>query len=89
MQQFGGGVGGAGFASTSPVFVPTGGLGAVDTGGLLGDIDSGFKVRSLPMRQYDALCLMYCRRVWIWTGSTTAAVVYSVATLRGEAGVGG
>lgn len=51
MQQFGGGVGGAGFASTSPVFVPTGGLGAVDAGGLLGDIDSGFKVHSLVMRQ--------------------------------------
>ncbi len=44
MQQFGGG-GGAGFGvNNSPIFVPPGGLGAVDGGGMLGDIDAGFKV---------------------------------------------
>ena len=44
MQQLGGGGGTAGFGVNSPVFVPSAGLGAVDAGGMLGDIDAGFKV---------------------------------------------
>jgi hypothetical protein len=44
MQQFGGSVGGPGFTASSGVFVPSVGLGAVDGGGMLGDIDAGFKV---------------------------------------------
>jgi hypothetical protein len=54
VQQFGGGGAATGFGVSSPVFVPSGGLGAVDGGGLLGDIDAGFKVHWLPARDASA-----------------------------------
>jgi hypothetical protein len=45
MQQFGASGAAAGFGVNSPSFVPSAGLGGVDGGGMLGDIDAGFKVQ--------------------------------------------
>ncbi len=80
------GGGQAGFASSSPVFVPAGVLGAVDGGGMLGDIDAGFKVCvALCMCRVtcDVTC---CLRVWTSTVSTTEAGGFSEEMLPGAAG---